>query len=132
MDKYQIATLILSAIWSAIDWETVSPSRRMNIYKEFASKVKSAAASQSLSVFFERLLQKMGIGGISQFQNDTIASILKANNPEVLQAFREETQFLVILLRQQNEEKNDKRKAKKEKSESDAGHINKQLNDLFG
>jgi len=84
-------------IWKSINWDNIGASRRMGIYDEYTSKIKSASSNNSLSLFAERLSSKMGIRSIRYSKK--ILDIIEENNPEVLRLLREETQLIVLLMR---------------------------------
>lgn len=88
---------IVLAIWQSIDWTGISPSRRMNIYNELASKIKSAALTDTLERFFEGLCRKMGVKTV---YNESVLNIInKADAKALLKLYREETQIIVLMLR---------------------------------
>jgi len=74
----------------------------MKIYDEFTSKIKSAAATNSLKRFTERLCAKMQIRSISDM---SLAKILTEDREDVLIALREETQYVVLIMREVIEKK---------------------------
>lgn len=75
----------------------------MKIYDEFTSHIKSAACTETLRKFTERLCTKIGIRSIA----DTLSvrEILEENDETVLDALREETQYVVLMMRTIIEEK---------------------------
>lgn len=100
----RVAMELIYAAWRSIPWDTVSPMRRMKIYDEYTSKIKSSACALSLAVFVERLCAKMGIRSID---DTSIAPIVAENSEAVLDALRNETQFVVLLMRERIEAKQD-------------------------
>lgn len=80
----------------------------MKIYDEYTSKVKSSAMTNTLAKFVDRLCSKMGIRSVSE--DITVRSMLAANDPEILSLLREETQFIVLLMREIVESKKEERK----------------------
>ena len=88
---------IVLAVWVCIDWDGVSVSRRMNIYSELASKIKSAAMTETLERFLENLCRKMGVKTVS---NESVLNIIaNADAKALLKLYREETQIIVLMLR---------------------------------
>lgn len=74
----------------------------MKIYDEYTSKIKSASSMNSLKRFVERLCAKMGIRSIS---DTALTAILTEEREDVLSALREETQYVVLLMREVVEKK---------------------------
>lgn len=75
----------------------------MGIYDEFLAKVKSSANTPSLSKFVEALCRKMGV--VAMKFDATITNYVKANDPEILTALRDETQLIIMLMREHIQEK---------------------------
>lgn len=98
LQKHLWARDLIYLIWRAISWDNISSSRRMKIYDEFTSKIKSAASTNSIAKFTERLCAKLGIRSISG--DIGVRSLLEKNDPEVLALLRDETQFVVLLMRE--------------------------------
>jgi predicted membrane chloride channel (bestrophin family) len=80
----------------------------MKIYDEYVSKIKSASCTDTLRHFAERLCVKMGVRSLGNSQK--IQEILEANNVEVLEALRDDTQYAVLLMREIVEQKKEERK----------------------
>lgn len=99
---------LISHIWKSINWDNVSASRRMGIYDEYTSKVKSASCNSSLSLFSERLSNKMGIRCMKYSQK--ILDIIQENSQEVLRLLREETQLIILLMRERIEKQKEEAK----------------------
>lgn len=98
---------IVLAVWTCIDWDGVSASRRMNIYNELASKIKSAALTDTLERFLEGLCRKMGVKTI---YNENVLNIINnADTKALLKLYREETQIIVLMLRTTQEIKKQKK-----------------------
>jgi len=70
----------------------------MKIYDEFTSKIKSAASTNSLAKFVERLCAKLGIRSIGS--DAGVRELLAHNDHAILSLFRDETQFIVLLMRE--------------------------------
>jgi hypothetical protein len=98
---------IVLAIWNCIDWDGVGASRRMNIYNELASKIRSAALTDTLEHFFENLCRKMGVKSVSN--ESILQTITKADARSLLRLYREETQIIILMLRTHQEIKKQKR-----------------------
>lgn len=94
---------IILAVWTKIDWDNVSPSRRMKIYDELSSKIRSAALTSDLHKFLSRLCDKMGVRSIS---DPRVLKIFECiNHAEMLKILREETSFVILMLRETQEAK---------------------------
>lgn len=74
----------------------------MRIYDEYTSKIRSASHTNSLKKFTEKLCAKMGVVGIGGKAEDRrkVLGIIKANDLEVLEILREETQLVVLMMRE--------------------------------
>lgn len=102
------AVSLISCCWRGIDWDNVSTRRRMKIYEEFASKIKSASATGTLSHFLEKLCQKMD-ANISGTDAPKVLEIVRGIESEdldleILDVLRSETELCVLLMREANNE----------------------------
>lgn len=100
--EHEDAVAILRAIWRAIDFATMPPSRRMGIYDEFASRVRSAAMcrdDQGLGGFLQRVCDRLGITQLNLHEPPLVHLVADPRVPEFLRLFREETLYLMALLR---------------------------------
>lgn len=102
------SVVLISAVWSGINWEGVNGKRRMNIYEEFSNKIKSSSQTGKLSHFLEKLCQKMD----SRFTSATSDNVLRIIREiekddldlEILDVMRAETELLILLMREKNNE----------------------------
>lgn len=78
----------------------------MNIYGEVASKVKSAALTNSLESFIESLARKMGCRLVNP--RGLLQTITEADKDTVLKLLRDETQIIITMLREYQEIKKQK------------------------
>jgi hypothetical protein len=104
----QDAVSLISCCWRGIDWENVGARRRMKIYEEFAAKIKSATATGTLSHFLEKLCQKMD-ANISGADAPTVLKIIRDVETddldlEILDILRSDTEYIVLLMREANNE----------------------------
>ena len=100
--RQDLAMLLLS-IWHSKDWDKVSASRRMKIYDEFSSKILSSAHTSDMRRFLENLCRKWGIRSLP---DPYILEILnKYEDRKMLKSLREETTYLVLLMRSMIEER---------------------------
>lgn len=102
------AVNIISSVWHGIDWERVGARRRMKIYDEFANKIKSASMTGKLSHFLEKLCDKMD-SGIVESDSVTVLEIIRNIEAqdydlEILDILRSETELLVLMMREANQE----------------------------
>jgi len=65
----------------------------MGIYDEFAGKAKYAAASLKGERFLEEMSRRFGIGSFSK------SAILELLTPDILRAIRDDTQYVVLMMR---------------------------------
>jgi len=87
------------AVWKSMDWANIDSFRVRNIYAEFSGAVKSASSKKDLRGFIEKMCARMGIRSISGKYAQMAERILATNDCEVLRILRNETQFVIILLR---------------------------------
>ena len=92
---------ILLAIWRRIDWNKISPARRMKIYDELVAKIKSSAMTNNLEKFVDKLCQKMGV--LSIWERGLVDLFAAIDHAEMLRTFREDAMFIVLMLREYNQ-----------------------------
>jgi hypothetical protein len=104
----QDAVSLVSAVWHGISFDNISSRRRMKIYDEFANKIKSASATGKTSQFLEKLCEKMDsniieadAGKVLEVIRDIEAQDLDL---EILDILRSETELVVLLMREDNNE----------------------------
>lgn len=90
-------------VWNAIEWDKVAPQRRMKIYEELSSKIKSSATTSSVTKFIEKLCVKFDVRSITSAR--MIQIIEDHDNKKILKTFREDTQIIILLLREKVEER---------------------------
>jgi hypothetical protein len=101
------ALRLVMSVWKCINWDNISPSRRMRIYDELTSKIKSAALTSSLSSMAARLQEKWGVRCV---KDDSILDIIDGDDSgKVLNVLREETQIIVLMLRVAIEKEREKK-----------------------
>ena len=92
---------LLKSVWKNIDFQNMPKRRRMNIYNEFANKVRSATLTSNLQKFIEQLSKKMGVKLIT---DKRILDIIRNNDhSQMLDLLRTETTYLILLMREQIE-----------------------------
>ena len=95
---YDDIVSILINVWDNIDWDKVDSHRRKRIYDEFCSKIRSSALTGNMRAFIESLCSKMGVRSLSDTQ---ILNLLKDGDEyDMLRILRDETQYLILLLRE--------------------------------
>lgn len=104
----QDAVSLVSSVWHGINFDNISNRRRMKIYDEFANKIKSASATGKTSQFLEKLCEKMDsniieadAGKVLEVVRDIEAQDLDL---EILDVLRSETELIVLLMREANNE----------------------------
>ncbi len=104
----QDVVTIIESVWKSIDWDKVSSRRRMKIYEEYQNKIKSSAHVGKASHFLEKLCSKMDCtlsGTNASIVLDIIKKVEQDNlDLEFLNTCRSETQLLVLLMREKNQE----------------------------
>jgi hypothetical protein len=94
------AELVLP-VWRAMDWDSVSPRRRMGIYDELQQKIRSAAHCATLPQFVSRLAD--GMGAIALSDPRVVEICDSGMDEELLSVLRDEAHIVVLLLRQTQE-----------------------------
>lgn len=100
----QTAVDILETIFTSIDFENMSNSRKLAIWDEFKNKVKGAALSAyDLGGFVESICKKFNISGIKK----DYAVILNAeqDSDKILEIYREQLMMCIFKLRMKREQK---------------------------
>ncbi len=104
----QDAVDLISSVWHGINWDNVSSRRRMKIYDEFANKIKSASATGKTSLFLEKLCDKMDSNIIETDASNVLEIIrdIEAQDLdlEILDVLRSETELIVLMMREVNNE----------------------------
>lgn len=113
----QTAVDILEAIFTSIDFENMSNSRKLGIWDEFKNKVKGAALSAyDLGGFIENICKKFNISGIKK--DYAVILDAAAEGEEILRIYREELMMCIFKLRMKREQKKEEYARKKaEKAE---------------
>jgi hypothetical protein len=126
----QTAVDILEVIFTSIDFENMSNSRKLAIWDEFKNKVKGAALSAyDLGGFVESICKKFNISGIKK----DYAVILNAeqDSDKILEIYREQLMMCIFKLRMKREQKKEeyaKKKAEKaEKAKRDSEEYIKKM-----
>jgi hypothetical protein len=101
LTMHRKAAELVLPVWRAMDWDSVSPRRRMGIYDEFQQKIRSAAHCATLTEFVSRLADKMGAIALSDPRVLQICS--SGKDEELLAILREEAAIVVLLVRQTQE-----------------------------
>lgn len=113
----QTAVNILDVVFSSIDFDGMSNSRKLAIWDEFKNKVKGAALSAyDLGGFIESICKKFNISGIKK----DYAIILNAapDSDKILEIYREQLMMCIFKLRMKREQKKEEYARKKaEKAE---------------
>ncbi len=99
---------LISAVWHGINWDNVGGRRRMKIYDEFANKIKSASATGKTSQFLEKLCEKMD-SNIIETDAPKVLEVIRDIEAqdldlEILDVLRSETELIVLLMREANNE----------------------------
>lgn len=85
-----------------------------NIWQQFESNIRSAAYTDTLVKFYEKIKRRLGIEIIRKNGADVLNFLKASNAKETLQALRSETAILVLMVQNRNNE----RKEQYEKNKS--------------
>lgn len=129
----QTAVDILEVIFTSIDFENMSATRKMAIWDEFKNKVKGAALSAyDLGGFVESICKKFNISGIKK----DYAVILNAeqDSDKILEIYREQLMMCIFKLRMKREQKKEeyarKKAEKAEKVKKDSEEYIKKMEEI--
>lgn len=115
MDQERIANELLWPIWKGLD-SAYKSRYRQNIWQQFEDNIRSAAYTSRLSTFFDNLCQKLSVTVRADDVPLVQALIGAGEDRAVLKALRDETTYLVLLVRSKNE---DRKEAYKERIETE-------------
>ncbi|MFW9872535.1 MAG: hypothetical protein ACFFG0_05480 [Candidatus Thorarchaeota archaeon] len=107
-EEYRTAAVkFIIAVWSHINWDNVGTNRRMRIYDELASKIKSAAMTNNLNKFLEKFMLKWGVRSVSDAK--ILKIIAEYDHNELLNILRNDTAIIILMLRESQELKKELR-----------------------
>lgn len=109
----EIADRLLWPLWLGIPKEYKQKYLR-NIWQQFESNIRSAAYTDTLVKFYEKIKRRLGIEIIRKNGADVLNFLKASNAKETLQALRSETAILVLMVQNRNNE----RKEQYEKNKS--------------
>lgn len=89
---------VLYAIHKSIDWDSIKGTRLMGIWDEMYSKVLKAAGAANRHQFFQGLCDGWDIRSVHDI--DIVDTLNSLNDEELLSTLRDETQYLILKLRQ--------------------------------
>jgi hypothetical protein len=99
-----IATKLLTPLWSGIPADYKMKYAR-SIWQQFEDNIRSAAYTDRLSIWYDVMCRKLGID-VKSADLSVIHECLQIGADEVfLRLLREETAYLVVLVRLANEER---------------------------
>lgn len=97
-EKYAIS--ILDAIWKSIDFESMSNSRKKEIWSEFKNKVKgSALKSNTVSEFVDAMCKKFNISIIDKDYKTILEIVSESKDFEILEEYRNNLMIIIFKLR---------------------------------
>ena len=104
MEHLEIADRLLWPMWRGID-PSYKSKYRASIWEQFESNIRSAAYTSRLARFADDLTRKLSI----QVRLEDVASVAavtgSGDDRAVLKLLRDETTYLVLLVRLRNEER---------------------------
>lgn len=112
---------ILDVIWKSIDFESMSNSRKKEIWSEFKNKVKgSALKSNTISEFVEAMCKKFNISVIEKDYNKILEVYEEDTSFEILDAYRNNLMIIMFKLRMKREKVKEDYKKKATNSTKEA------------
>ena len=95
---------ILDVIWKSIDFESMSNSRKKEIWSEFKNKVKgSALKSNTVSEFVDAMCKKFNISVIEKDYKKILEISETGSDFEILEAYRNNLMIIIFKLRMMRE-----------------------------
>lgn len=111
------AVTLANSAWHGINWDNVGSRRRMRIYDEFTNKIRSAAHAGRISKFYDKLCRSMDSNPGAMDGKKALEAIKdieeKKHDLDILELIISETQYIVLLMREQNNELKTDRKQRK-------------------
>lgn len=91
---------VLNVIWNTIDFDSMSNSRKKEIWSEFKSKVRASAISSSnLVEFVEKLCKKFNIQAIDKDYVKIVEIYETDTENAIIEAYRNELMIIMFKLR---------------------------------
>ena len=116
---------VIEAVWHGINWDSVGSRRRMKIYDEYAAKIRSAAHTGRFTHFYDNLCRKMESAPCGEWATQARGAMQRIEKHQfdldVLELIIAESQYLVLLLREQNEIRKVEKEAEKNKQTTSGG-----------
>lgn len=108
---------VLDVIWTSIDFESMSNSRKKEIWSEFKSKVRgSAISSNGLIDFVDKMCKKFNIQSIAKGYEKIVE--LCENGEEIVEVYRSQLMIVMFKLRMLRD-KQKKEYAEKQKKQAE-------------
>lgn len=106
IDQQFVADNLLWPLWRSIDDEYKSKYKK-EIWQQFENVVKSSTFTRDLKTFLSKFTSKIP-SELNKQNSELIMIVIKSNEDEqVLQWLREETTYMVMLIRIKNQERKD-------------------------
>lgn len=98
LDVIEDAAKLVECVWTKIDFDNISNQR--NINDEFASRIATAAFTDDVASFVQRLSSKMGVRSIME-DKKVIEIIERSNNDrEFLKIIRNHSTLVVLKMKE--------------------------------
>ena len=114
-ENHERAKTLLAAIWRGIPADYKSRYRR-NIWRQFEDNVRSAAYTSNMGAFINTLCAKMSaqIGQTNEERERAEEVLNSGNDRALLKLMRDETALLVLMVRVDNQARQDEWKERDE------------------
>jgi len=111
------AVTLVNSVWHGINWDNIGRRRRMRIYDEYTNKIRSAAHAGRISKFYDKICRSMDSNPGAADGMKALEAIKdieeKKHDIDILELIISETQYIVLLMRDQNNELKTGRKQRK-------------------
>lgn len=105
-----VATGLLEPLWRGIDTDYKARYAR-NIWEQFEHAVRSASYTSRLDHFLQRITSRLRIAVRADDAKRLAGIVGGGEDRAILRMLREETAYMVLLVRVSNEERQEARKA---------------------
>lgn len=119
MTQIEIADRLLWPIWTGINSRYKAKYAR-NIWQQLEDNIRSAAYTSSLPKFYETLCRRLDIAVRAKDQAALGEAIGCGEDRQILRCIRDETTYLVLLVRVRNDERRERMKAELQEADEDS------------
>lgn len=105
---HDMAVALLTPIWQGIPTD-YKAKYKFTIWRQFEDQARSAAYTTTLSHFLSRICSRLNVSIHDAGTRDVLAVVASGHDRDVLRVLRDESAYVVTMIRVANEEKRAKR-----------------------